>query len=109
MAGLLRGVRPIGDWLMSMTLSMLPAPSMRSWAPGRTGRRPTRPASAFSRTSFTSVLFPDPDTPVTQVSAPSGNPASMPRRLCSRAPRTVIQPLPGRREGGTGMARRPDR
>jgi len=36
-AGFDRGVRPIGDWSMSMTLSMCWAPSMRSCAP-RTGR-----------------------------------------------------------------------
>ncbi len=46
-------------------------------------------AAAAARTSFTSVLLPEPLTPVTQVSRPMGNFTSMPRRLCSRASRTV--------------------
>jgi hypothetical protein len=33
-AGLDRGVRPIGDWSMSMILSMCSSPSIRSCAPG---------------------------------------------------------------------------
>jgi hypothetical protein len=38
-AGFERGVRPIGDWSMSTTLSIRWAPSMRSWAPGRSCAR----------------------------------------------------------------------
>ena len=34
MAGLERGVRPIGLWSMSMTLSIAASPSIASWAPG---------------------------------------------------------------------------
>ena len=48
-------------------------------------------AAADARTSFTRVLFPEPETPVTQVRSPTGNRASIPRRLCSRASRTVSQ------------------
>ena len=42
-----------------------------------------------ARMSLTSVDLPDPDTPVTAVSTPSGNATSMLRRLCSLAPTTV--------------------
>ena len=38
---------------------------------------------------MTSVDLPEPDTPVTEVSTPSGNDTSISRRLCSRAPTTV--------------------
>jgi hypothetical protein len=38
-AGLERGVRPIGLWSMSMTLSMCSSPVMRSCAPGMTRAR----------------------------------------------------------------------
>ena len=39
--------------------------------------------------SLTSVLFPEPHTPVTAVNVPSGKATSMSFRLCARAPRTV--------------------
>ena len=107
MAGLLRGVRPMGDWSMSMTLSSCSSPSIRSWAPGRVGRRLSRPDSAFSSVSLTSVLFPEPDTPVTQVRAPTGKPTSTPRRLFCRAPSTVSHPRAARRTAGTSTPRRP--
>ena len=100
------GRAAVGDWSMSMTLSMFPAPSMRSWA--FLGRRPTRPASAFSSTSFTSVLFPE-RTPVTQVSAPRREPGVDAAQVVLARLLTVIQPFPGRRDGATGIARRPDR
>ena len=56
-------------------------------APGRWRARCRRLATALSRTSLTSVDLPEPDTPVTQVSTPSGTFTSMSRRLCWRAPR----------------------
>src|SRR5207302_777524 len=34
-AGLLRGVRPIGDWSMSIALSRCSRPSTARWGPGR--------------------------------------------------------------------------
>ena len=43
----------------------------------------------WKRISLTSVDLPEPETPVTQVKAPSGKLTSMSRRLCLRAPRTV--------------------
>ena len=47
-------------------------------------------------TSWTSVLLPDPETPVTTVTAPNGMRTSTPFRLCSRAPVSVIHrgPMP---------------
>ena len=61
--------------------------------------------------SLTSVDLPEPDTPVTAVNTPSGKVTSTSRRLCSRAPWTVSsRPLVrGRRTGGTGISRRPER
>jgi hypothetical protein len=44
-AGLLRGVRPIGDWSMSMILSRCSRPSMRSFGSG-TSRAPIRRRAA---------------------------------------------------------------
>ena len=56
--------------------------------------------------SLTSVLFPLPLTPVTATKHPSGMRTSMFVRLCSRAPRTVIQLSPGsRRRSGTWISR----
>ena len=47
--------------------------------------------------STTSELFPEPDTPVTQVSVPSGTDTSTCCRLLCRAPRiSTRQPAPGR-------------
>ena len=60
--------------------------------------------------SFTSVDFPDPDTPVTATRQPSGISTSMFLRLCSRAPRTANQSSPGSLLiWGTGMERFLDR
>ena len=60
---------------------------------------------------FTSVDLPEPDTPVTAISVPSGNDTSIPCRLFSRAPTTVTCRYLsiGRRTCGIGMLRRPDR
>ena len=77
-------MRPIGDWSMSMTLSRCCAPSIRSWAPGRSCARWSIWASARYRMSLTRVDLPEPDTPVTQVKVPSGIFTLMPFRLCSR-------------------------
>ena len=67
-------------------------------------------SSAASRMSLTSVLFPEPDTPVTQVNVPSGNAALTCFRLCSLAPSTAsVSPFPRRRDDGTGMRTAPDK
>ena len=65
-AGLERGVRPIGVWSMSITLSKQSIPSIASCAPGFVRVRLSRFASALNTTSFTSVDLPDPETPVTR-------------------------------------------
>ena len=67
--------------------------------PARPGRRSAALASALNRMSVTSVLLPDPETPVTAVNVPSGNRTSRFWRLCSRALRTrerlaVAEPAP---------------
>ena len=45
-AGLDRGVRPIGDWSMLITLSTFSIPSIRVWAPARTRVPCSRDVSA---------------------------------------------------------------
>ena len=62
--------------------------------------------------SLTSVDLPDPETPVTAISVPSGKSTVMSRRLCSRAPTTVslrclFDPAAGC--SGSGISRLPDR
>jgi hypothetical protein len=60
--------------------------------------------------SLTSVLFPEPLTPVTAVSVPSGIATSMFFRLFSRAPRMTTSPFGGRRRlDGVGIDRSPRR
>jgi len=60
--------------------------------------------------SLTSVDLPDPLTPVTAVSTPSGIVTSMFFRLFSRAPRITSSPLSaGRRACGVGIERWPVR
>ena len=46
-AGFERGVRPIGDWSMSITLSKQSMPSTESWSPGFVRMRWSRFASAL--------------------------------------------------------------
>ena len=99
----------MGDWSMAMTLSNCSMPSMRRCRPGRSGLRFSLPAMALRMISFTSVLLPDPETPVTHVKAPTGIRTSMSRRLFSRAPSTDSQPCGSRRVAGTGIVRAPDR
>ncbi len=62
-AGFDRGVRPIGDWSMSITLSKHSMPSTESCSPGFTRTRCRRFASALKTVSFTSVDLPEPETP----------------------------------------------
>src|SRR4051812_24204413 len=66
--------------------------------------------SAGSKMSPTNVDLPEPDTPVTHTNLPSGIVTSILRRLCSRAPLTVLDvPSPRRRTPGPGMCRLPER
>src|SRR6266852_3710673 len=60
--------------------------------------------------SLTSVDFPDPLTPVTEVSTPSGIVTSMFFRLLARSPRMTSSPfIAGRRLVGVGIERAPVR
>ncbi len=103
-----RGVRPMGLWSMLMTLSRYSSPSRAVCFPGRHFIRFRSAPSRLNKISFTSEDFPDPDTPVTQVSVPRGMSTSMPRRLFSAAPRTVSSfPPPRRRVSGTAIYRFP--
>jgi hypothetical protein len=51
------------------------------------------------------VDLPEPDTPVTTVNLPRGISTSMPLRLCSRAWRTEMLPLPLKSERGFGSCK----
>ncbi len=74
---------------------------MASWAPARSRAPFSSRARARYRTSETSVLLPEPETPVTATKRASGNVTSTFLRLCSRAPRiTSDWPLPRRRVAG---------
>ena len=60
--------------------------------------------------SLTSVLLPEPETPVTHTRPPSGKRASMSFKLWARAPTTSsVVPWPARRVAGTGIERSPAR
>jgi len=107
--GVAPGVRPIGDWSTSTTLSKASMPSTRRWRPGTSLDLYTRCMSARSNISLTSVDFPEPDTPLTTTKQPSGNSTSMSRRLCSFAPRTTSQPLGSRRRAVQARKRLPER
>ena len=64
---------PSGVWSTLITLSMCSRPSIASWAPGVNWARCKVRAAAFQRMSSTSELLPEPETPVTAVTTPSGN------------------------------------
>ena len=66
--------------------------------------------TAFMNTSLTSVDFPEPETPVTRMSFPSGNLTLICFRLFSEAPITsTFFPVPLRLVSGTLMTFLPDR
>src|SRR5436190_17903481 len=62
-AGLDRGVLPMGDWSISMTLSMCSMPSMLLCAPGRSLDLYIACDNLRDSISCTSVELPEPDTP----------------------------------------------
>ena len=109
-AGLDRGVRPIGDWSMAISLSRCSSPSIRLCAPGSPNPPFKSRRRASTRMSLTSELLPDPETPVTHTSVPSGMSTSMPFRLLCRAPtiRSRLSPT-GRCCWGTSMRNFRDR
>ena len=105
-----RGVRPIGAWSTSTASVMNSTPSSFLKAPIRFSEPPFARLIAAYSTSWTSVDFPDPLTPVTVVNTPSGIVMSMFFRLLARAPRMTMSPLSaGRRLFGTGIDRAPVR
>src|SRR5258708_38045503 len=110
-AGLDRGVRPIGPWSTCTTLSRCCMPVTRVCLPGTIRVPCSSLASALYRMSLTSVDLPDPETPVTATSKPSGNATSTPRRLCSAAPLTTTSRVLDRfrRACGTAITSRPVR
>ena len=75
MAGLLRGVRPIGDWSMSMILSSWSRPSIRSCGAGTWPLPISRRLAALYSVSMIRVDLPPPDTPVMTQNVPSGTSA----------------------------------
>ena len=103
---------PSGVWSTLITLLICSSPSIASWAPGVSCARCKARAAAFQRMSSTSELLPEPETPVTAVTTPSGNRTSRFLRLCCRAPLITIAGPPasaaaGRRLVGTGIAALP--
>src|SRR5919204_5736557 len=101
-AGLLRGVRPIGFWSLSITLSRCSIPERALYAPGDSRDPYNARDSAGYRMRFTSVDLPAPDTPVTAITQPSGKSTSTSFRLLAAAPiRRRLFPLPRRRCDGT--------
>ena len=104
-AGLERGVRPIGDWSTWMILSSWLSPRIVVWRPGFWRARCRRLPTALKSTSLTSVDLPEPLTPVTAVITPSGTFTSMLFRLFAAAPRISTQPDGVCRWAGMSMTR----
>ena len=98
----------MGDWSMSMTLSMSSTPSSFLYGPAGRLERWTALVSAGAMVSVTSELLPEPETPVTTVSVPSSTLAVTSFRLLAEAPVTLIAPLRGlRRFSGRRISARP--
>src|SRR5208282_2738364 len=109
-AGLDRGVRPIGPWSMLMTLSMASTPSIESKEPSASRVGPTLFERIGYRRSESRVDFPEPETPVMAMNVPSGKPTVIFLRLCSCAPCiTMLFPFPDLRSRGRWMTREPER
>src|SRR5690348_4055743 len=108
-AGLERGVRPIGDWSTWITLSSCSSPLICRCAPARWRDLLSLFATALYSTSLTSVDLPDPDTPVTEQNTPSGTLTLTDFRLCWVAPSISRYPLGLRRLAGSSITRVPAR
>jgi len=104
-----RGVRPIGDWSMLMTLSRYSSPSTSLTAPAFSRLRYSRWLRVLCRVSITRVDLPDPETPVTQVMTPRGISIVISLRLFSVAPTIRSCFVAVRRLAGTAMESSPDR
>ena len=103
-------MRPIGLWSISIILSSPSYPSIELNFPGRSLVLVNNCAKAVFKTAFTKLLFPEPDTPVTQVKRPIGKLTSILLRLLCSAPLTVTQPLSScRRSLGMSIFSFPDK
>jgi hypothetical protein len=97
-----RGVRPIGDWSnVDDFVEVITGPRCRRALPVPHGRGAGACAAAAYKVSLTKVDLPEPDTPVTQVSRPTGNATVTLRRLWPLAPWMVMALL------GLGVPRGP--
>ena len=85
-AGLDRGVLPIGFCDIATSLSILSKPKIFLNFPGFSFELYNLEATALQSISLIKLLFPLPDTPVTQVKVPSGISTSIFFKLCSSAP-----------------------
>ena len=94
-AGFDLGVLPIGDWSIFIILSIFSIPNISLHFPGLSLDLYKSLASVLYNISFTNVLFPEPDTPVTHVNTPSGNFTSIFFKLFSQAPFISIDNLLG--------------
>ena len=90
-----------------MTLSSCSTPSMHLCFPATTLARFNFFARLLYKISLTSELFPEPDTPVTQVITPNGKLTSIFFKLFSSAPLTVKNPVGCFLSFGTGIFNSP--
>ena len=104
-AGFERGVLPIGRWSISITLSRNSRPLIVSQGAGVCLAPFKRIEAVLNKVSIVSVDLPPPDTPVTQISLPSGKSAVTDCRLFPVALTTVsILPFPLRLTAGTAIS-----
>ncbi|MNG05786.1 hypothetical protein D3C84_889960 [compost metagenome] len=107
-----RGVRPIGLWSMSTTLSRCCRPSKLSWAEASSEVAPFSAVAVMgNRVLLIRVDLPEPETPVTQVSRPTGTSRLTCCRLLPRAPLSLSDFFLSRgvRWAGTWIFTRPER
>ena len=100
----------MGDWSMSMTLSICSSPSIFLYGPTGRAERWMALVSAGAMVSVTRLDLPEPETPVTTVNVPNSIFAVTFRRLLARAPVIFRHPRPGlRRSSGRRIIRLPVR
>src|SRR5690606_22596769 len=110
-AGLDRGVRPIGDWSMSTTLSNRPRPSTERNGGGGCEAPLVPLAATADRVSLIGDDFREQDPPVTTVNSPLGMTRSTSLRLLPLAPsrRSSSLGFGAWRVAGISIRRLPDR
>ena len=105
-AGFERGVRPIGDWSMAISLSRCSSPSMRSCSPGVAFAAVQIAAQRLDQDVVDQRAFARAaDTPVTQTNAPSGISTSTFLRLLCRAPIDRRRPVVVRLDAAAAFSR----